>query len=243
MTKDAWHDRSFAEGWDETGSLTTNPDRQRQLSLLADLLVSNKVTHLLDLGIGSAQVESAINRRHPDFFDSCRVTGIDASDAMLDLARRRCASDQLSGVELVSGDFASIGSIRLAELPDAVICVQALHEVTHAIKQSVFAWVHELLPAGRPFYILDRFDYAAGAWLDDWRATWSWMSLSVADDVLDFDEYHQRYQAKTDHTASVDDYRTWLTQAGFETLCPYQCFNRAMIAARAHPPQDGGASA
>jgi hypothetical protein len=62
------------------------------------------------------------------------------------------------------------------------------------------------------------------------------MSSFVSQNVLDFDEYHRRYRAKTDYVTSIDDYRSWLEQAGFETLCPYRCFNRAMIVARAASP-------
>lgn len=233
MTKDEWQDRRFAAHWDEVGNMSTNPDRLNQLSLLADLLAARATTHLLDLGIGSAQVESAIHRRHPNFFDQCRVTGVDASVAMLELAERRCEVERLPGVKLVQGDFSSIHEMNLDDPPDAVICVQALHEVTHDVKQLVFSRVREWLPAERPFYILDRFSYPGGAWLNDWRATWNWMRSSVSEDVLEFDEYHNQYQIKTDHIASVEDYRNWLKETGFETLCPYRCFNRAIIVAMA----------
>lgn len=232
MTRDDWHDRRFAVDWDEDGNLFTNPDRLKQLSLLADLLAASGVTHLLDLGIGSAQVESAISRRHPGFFDHCRVTGIDASEAMLELARQRCNTEELPGIELVQGDFSTIDSIDLVDSLDAVICIQALHEVAHEVKRAVFSWVYQRLPAGCPFFILDRFDYPAGVWFDDWRATWNWMRSAVSEEVVEFDEYHRLYRAKTDHLASVEDYRGWLEETGFETLCPYRCFNRALVIAR-----------
>ena len=233
MSRDDWHDRRFAEDWDEAGNLSTNPDRLHQLSLLADLLAGGGHSRLLDLGIGSARVESAIERLHPGFLERCRVIGIDASDAMLALARRRCDDESLPGIELMQGDFARLDEIELPERPDAVICVQARHEVTHEVKSAVFSWVHDLLPAGAPFYILDRFEYPAGAWLDDWRSIWDWMRSAHSGEVLNFGEYHRRYSAKQDHVASVENYRDWLEAAGFETVCPYLCFNRALIAARA----------
>ena len=232
---DDWHDRGFAKDWDEADNLVTNPDRPRQLSLLADLLAASGATHVIDLGIGSAQVESVINRRHADFFGQCRFTGIDASEAMLDLAGRRCQAESLNAVRLMRADFSSINRVDSIDPPDAVICVQALHEVTHAVKRSVFAWVNRQLPEGRPFYILDRFEYPADAWLEDWRATWDWMRPQVAAEVLEFDEYHRRYCAKTDYIASVEDYCDWLGEAGFATQCAYRCFNRALIVARARP--------
>lgn len=233
MIKDQWQDRGFATGWDEAGNLITNPDRLNQLSLLADLLAASGATHLLDLGIGSAQVESAIKGRHPTFFDHCRVTGIDASAAMLKLAENRCEVERLPSIKLVQGDFASINSVDFDSPIDAVICVQALHEVAHDVKRSVFARVHEWLPAGRPFYVLDRFNYSAGIWLDDWRTTWNWMRSTAPGEVLEFDDYHSKYCRKVDYIASIEDYQDWLENAGFETVCPYRCFNRAMISARA----------
>lgn len=232
VIKDQWQDQGFATEWDEDGNLTTNPDRLNQLSLLADLLAACGATHLLDLGIGSAQVEFAINNRHPTFFDHCRVTGIDASVAMLELAERRCEVERLPGVSLVQADFASINNVELDSPPDAVICVQALHEVANDVKKSVFTRVHEWLPAGRPFYVLDRFNYSTDVWLDDWCATWNWMRSNAPGDVLKFDDYHRKYSQKVDYIASVEDYQGWLENAGFKTVCPYRCFNRAMIIAR-----------
>ena len=231
MTRDAWQDRDFAAGWDEAGNLFTNPDRKVQLSLLADLVASSGATRLLDLGIGSAQVEAAIAQRHPTFFETCRVTGIDLSQAMLELAEDRCRQQAINEVRLFQQDFTSIADVELDAAPDAVICVQALHEVTHAVKQSVFRQVREWLPEGRRFYILDRFEYADDPWHDDWRGVWDWMRKGVSEDVLEFDDYHRRYSAKTDYIASVADYRDWLEAAGFDSICPYHCFNRALIIA------------
>ena len=233
MEKDDWNDRRFAAEWDEAGNLFTNPDRLNQLSLLADLVAGSAPHHLLDLGIGSAQVEALLNRRHPTLLDDCRVSGVDASAAMLERAKQRCKDEQLKNISFVEGDFAEIDKIDLIDTPDTVICVQALHEVTHQVKKTVFARVYQWLPAGRPFYILDRFDYPAGEWLSDWRTTWDWMASTVSSETLDFASYHRKYRAKSDHTASVQQYRDWLQEAGFESVCPYQCFNRAMIIARA----------
>ncbi len=232
MSGDDWHNSEFAADWDEAGNLYTNPDRRRQLALLADLLAAAAPRRLLDLGIGSAQVEAAIEQRHPGFLNSCRVTGIDASESMLELARRRCATESLGELALIREEFARLGHIEISPAPDAVICVQALHEVGHDIKQSVFARVRALLAEGGHFFILDRFTYADGPWLQHWRATWNWMRAELAEPVLDFDEYHRRYSAKQDAVASIEDYRNWLTEAGFDTQLVYHCFNRALIVAR-----------
>ena len=86
--------------------------------------------------------------------------------------------------------------------------------------------------ARQQLYVLDRFAYDGGAWLGVWQANWEWMRSDVDGEVLDFDAYHRQYQAKEDDIAQVEDYRGWLEDAGFETVCPYRCFNRALIVAR-----------
>ena len=242
MTADNWHDPEFAAGWDEAGNLYTNPDRRRQLSLLADLLAAAAPKQLLDLGIGSAQVEAALERHHPGFLERCQVTGIDASESMLALARRRCTEENLPAITLMQADFAGLAEVEVNTAPEAVICVQALHEVSHPVKQSVFARVRELLAPGGQFYILDRFTYPEGDWLEHWRATWNWMRSEVNEPVLDFAAYHEGYRAKGDHVASLEDYRDWLSRAGFETTCPYYCFNRGLIVARWRPACHPGSS-
>ncbi len=233
MTRDDWRDRDFAAAWDEADNRRTNPDRDNQVGLLADLVAQSAPSHLLDLGIGSARVEAAIERRHPGFFNVCKVTGVDYSDPMLALARQREIAGTTNTFSLVQADFSDIEDLKPDVMPDTVICVQALHEVTDDIKQRIFQRVHELLPSGRPFYILDRFTYSDGAWMDDWRATWRWMSQKLEDDVLDFEDYHVQYRDKTDHVTSMERYLDWLQTAGFSTICPYRSFNRALIVARA----------
>jgi ubiquinone/menaquinone biosynthesis C-methylase UbiE len=233
VTRDAWQSRDFASSWDHVNNVRTNPERESQLALLTELVVQSTPRHLLDLGIGSALVESAMHRRYPEFFSSCRVTGLDASDAMLGLARQRCDTESIGNLQLAQVDFADIATFELLSPPDTVICVQALHEVDHDIKRQVFEYVRGLLAPGRPFYILDRFTYPADHWLDDWQATWRWMRSKVDEEVMDFDDYHEQYRRKTDHIASVEDYSRWLEASGFRTSCPYRGFNRALIIARA----------
>ena len=232
MTRDNWQDGGFAARWDETGNLSTNPDRLNQLSLISDLLAAQSPGHILDLGIGSAQVEMAIHHRHPEFFSSNRITGIDASDAMLDLAGQRCTEAGLSAVTLLKGDFARLHAVAVAGPADSVLCVQALHEVPDTIKKEVFSWVHDHIKTGARFYILDRFQYEQVHWLEDWQGVWDWMGSALNQDILEFGTYHSQYQSKTDHVSTVSEYREWLQQSGFETICPYHCFNRAMIIAK-----------
>ena len=232
MVKDNWQDEEFASQWDEGGNCYTNPDRLNQLDLLSHLVEAQLPSHILDLGIGSAQVELALQQNCPNLVDTCNITGVDSSAAMLGIARNTIVHNNLSRVNLIQHDFDSINSLNLESPPDAVICVQALHEVTHETKQALFDWVHGQLRVNQPFIILDRFQYDLSLWERDWQAIWKWMSCRLSNSVMGIDEYHDKYLSKTDHVATLEDYLVWLEQAGFRCICPYYCFNRALIVAR-----------
>ena len=237
MTRDAWEDGEFAGRWDLAGSLETNPDRHRQVGLLARLLSENcpPGSRLLDLGIGSGLVEACLHQMAPEFFESRSLLGIDASDAMLSLAESRFSSLGLdSRIRLQRADFADLDGLRIGETFDAVICIQALHEVSDPVKQAVFRWTRPRLRAGGVFYIADRFTYRYAPFSPDLRVIWDAMrdSLENPGAVADFDSYHERYSAKQDHVTALQDYENWLRAAGFEVAVLYLQFNRALLAAR-----------
>ncbi len=237
MNRDAWEDGKFAVEWDLAGSLETNPDRHRQVGLVARLLRENcpPGSRLLDLGIGSGQVEACLHDMAPTFFESRSLLGIDASDAMLSLAESRLSSLAAdSRIRLQRADFADLDGLLTGEAFDAVICVQALHEVTDPVKQAVFRWVHSRLRTGGVFYIADRFTYRYAPFFPDLRVIWDAMRDMLADPraVPDFGSYHEKYSAKEDHVVALPDYEDWLRAAGFEVAVLYQQFNRALLAAR-----------
>ncbi|MFV2031366.1 MAG: hypothetical protein ACC663_02625, partial [Gammaproteobacteria bacterium] len=130
--------------------------------------------------------------------------------------------------------FAALDRQSLPEAPFRfVICVQALHEVDHAEKQRLFAQVRNLIDKDGKFYVLDRFTYDHENFSDEYRATWQRLNQTAElAEPLDYDSYHTRYSAKTDHVAGVDDYLGWMQEAGFNAVCIYQQFNRALLCAR-----------
>lgn len=237
MTRDAWEDEKFAGEWDLAGSVETNPDRHHQVGLVARLLMENcpPGSRLLDLGIGSGQVEACLHDMAPTFFASRSLLGIDASDAMLALAESRFTSLGLdSRIRLQRTDFDDLDGLPVGETFDAVLCIQALHEVADPVKQAVFRWTLSRLNAGGVFYIADRFTYRYTPFSPDLRVIWDAMRDTLADPgaVPDFGSYHERYSAKKDHVAALRDYEDWLRAAGFEVAVLYQQFNRALLAAR-----------
>ena len=229
LMRDAWHDEGFARRWDSQDVLRTNPDRAAQLSLLIALIAESYTPgdHLLDLGVGSGLVEEAIFERLPEI----RVTGIDRSEAMLDRARARHGTRP--NLRLLTGGFEALDSIGTLGPPfEFVICVQALHEVTHGVKQALFAFVRRHIAERGVFFVLDRFEYEPFALAPEFRCVWNRLNEHTPGTSLSFEEYRSRYMAKTDHTSTVERYLHWLREAGFHAACLYHHYNRALLTAR-----------
>src|SRR5262245_44654867 len=99
--KDQWHDPAFAAEWDET-TAAGNPTRAEQIDIILFLIerLYRPSAQILDLGVGSGQLEQLLLQRVPQ----AEVVGIDSSPAMLALARRRLAAAK-DRVHLIEGDF------------------------------------------------------------------------------------------------------------------------------------------
>ena len=230
--RDAWHDEGFARRWDSQDALRTNPDRTFQIDLLVALVAESctEGARLLDLGVGSGRVEEALFERLPDL----RVVGVDHSEAMLAQARERHRTR--TNLHLISRGFESLESLDDPGVLDPpfelVICVQALHEVAHDVKRSVFGFVRRHIAPQGLFLVLDRFDYEPFALAPEYRCIWHRLAQPSREAPLSFEEYRTQYEAKTDHVAGVEDYVGWIRGAGFDAACLYHLFNRALIAAR-----------
>ena len=94
------------------GESVGNPARVEQLDILVSVLASSyrPGAAILDLGIGSGQVEARLFARLPE----ARVVGVDGSAAMLALARTRLAPVADRCV-LIEHDFADIDRLGLPD--------------------------------------------------------------------------------------------------------------------------------
>ena len=230
--RDAWQDEGFARRWDSGDALRTNPDRAFQVDLLVALVAESWAAggRLLDLGVGSGLVEEALFERLPGI----RVVGIDHSEAMLAQARARHRGR--ANLHLITGGLEALDSLDnpdiLAPPFEFAICVQTLHEVADDVKRAVFAFVRRRVAPDGLFLVLDRFRYEPFALAAEYRCIWNRLNNHAREMSLSFEEYRDRYEAKTDHVGSVEEYLRWMRAAGFDAACVYHLFNRALIAAR-----------
>jgi SAM-dependent methyltransferase len=163
---DEWSDPDFAAAWTETGWITTNPDRPRQVEFLASAAVAAAkaagVPCVLDLGCGSGLITEALLGRE------CEVVGVDGSEAMLGLAADKVPAATLAQAtfeELASGSTSPSAAAALAKGPFGAITVaQALHEAPDEAVRGVLQWVQsaEVLAPGGVLLVLERYELESG---------------------------------------------------------------------------------
>ena len=134
------------EGMSEFFSARLDGYESHMLSILGDApyvrmaeLVPTQTGELLDLGCGTGLELDEIFRRLP----SVRVTGIDMTDSMLNVLRRKHADKQL---ELIAGDFLEVPLERMAF--DTAISFEALHHLTPRQKERLYGKLHDSIRPG-----------------------------------------------------------------------------------------------
>lgn len=186
---------------------------------------------MLDLGSGSGLVAEVILRRIP----GAGVVGVGSSPPMIELARRRLQGFGARYV-LLEQDLREIYALRP---PDgdyrAAISVQTLHNMPHGTKKEAFGRVHDVLPPGGLFLVLDRISVESPSLYGLYKSLWSrqervYGTRMEVDDT--FEEHRRTVGCKGDHPASLEQHLAWLRETGFDAACLHLHGNRALFAAR-----------
>ena len=83
--------------------------------------------HIVDLGCGPADIPIRLARALP----SCRITGVDASQPMLEIGRERLSS-YADRLDFVVADMREIGDAGLPPA-DVVVSSRAAHHLTYEV--------------------------------------------------------------------------------------------------------------
>ena len=222
MVKDDWHNPEFALHWDQT-ALAGNPTRKEQKDLLIFLLEQKLFSNatLLDLGIGSGQIEEKLLARRADI----TVIGVDASKAMLDLARTWLDTARC---QLIQHDIGDTDTLAVP-MVQAVIIVQTLHHPPHDKQKAVYRFVHQHLEPGGLFLIMDRIQLPDEALHPVCADMWDWLERKTDhSDGTTGEEFLNKFQHKHDHPAGLEEHLHWLRESGFTTTCLHLALNRAL---------------
>jgi tRNA (cmo5U34)-methyltransferase len=114
---------------------------QEQLELAS----GEDAERMLELGTGTGETARRLLARHP----RATLVGVDESDGMLAVARKRLPGDRVSLVAARLEDPLPAGPF------DLIASALAVHHLSPAEKRRLFARVHEALPPGGRFVLAD----------------------------------------------------------------------------------------
>jgi tRNA (cmo5U34)-methyltransferase len=224
---DDWLNPDFARNWD-AGADVGNPTRALHLDLVISLVAAayRPGTTILDLGAGSGQVEALLLDARPD----ARIVAVDASSAMLCLARERLASFG-DKVELVIGDFIEPERLALPARDYGIaLLIQTLHHVPHDRKRRLLALLAQTLLPGGLLILVDRLAFEDPALRSVHASMWEWMERrSPVQSGWTPDDLFRRLGGKEDHTASLEEHLAMLREAGFTAGVLELQLNRAVF--------------
>jgi ubiquinone/menaquinone biosynthesis C-methylase UbiE len=186
-------------------------------------------TSILDLGAGSGQVEAMLLAARPD----ARIVAVDASPAMLALAKDRLA-EATGRIDFVLGDFAEPERIALpAREYGIALLIQTLHHVTDDRKRRVLTLLARSLSPQGLLILVDRLSFEDPALRSVHASMWTWLERrSAVKSGWSADQLFQRLGSKEDHTASLEQHLAMLREAGFRAACLELQLNRAVFVGR-----------
>lgn len=215
MSKAFWRSREGAARWDRLAD--EGPARMEQLALLLALLEPTRPGRVLELGVGSGRVAELVLDALPD----ARLTGIDGSAAMLDLARDRLARFG-ERVELIECAFEELDRVAIDPGFDAAVSVQALHHLDDAGKAGAFGWLGETLRPGGLFLMRDKVAVHERL-LAEHDATWAWYGEPAGSESI---------RDPADTPSPLTAQLQWLRKAGFEPAVLHSVGHYVLVAAR-----------
>jgi tRNA (cmo5U34)-methyltransferase len=226
-------DPKTAQQWD-ADTVFYNPTRPEQLDMMLSIIEDEfqPGDTILDLGFGSGLVEEMIFKR----ITGAKVVGVDASQAMMKLARER--------LQPYAAQYSAIGhNLRdLPTLPDIgtfrfIISIQALHHLTDAEMQVAYTSIRDLLVPGGLFLLLDRVAIDKPALYGVYQSLWRWQDRHygsrLADhEGVDFAEHVAKAQDRADIPLPLERHLELMRETGLQATCLHAHGVRALFAAR-----------
>ena len=188
------------------------------LDLLAEVVRKDAPSRIIDLGAGTGLMSAMILEHFPD----THLTLVDAAENMLDIASQRLRGDS-HRIDLVHADFLGYS---LQGPYDAVVSALAIHHLSHAHKQILFAAIYTALKPGGRFINADQVCGPSAEIDQTYRQNWlrQVRENQVSEEALNAALGRMRH----DIPAPLEDQLGWMTAAGFSHVAC--AFDGAMFA-------------
>lgn len=187
---------------------------------LAD--VETNTPQILDIGAGTGLLSYFILNRYPE----ARITLIDISEKMLDVARQRFSGNE--NIKYVVGDYSKI---NLSEEFDMVVSALSIHHLEDADKKELLKKIYSIL---KPNGIFINADQVIGetSFIDSlnkrkWKESIEKSGLTKEEIISAYD------RMKLDKEATLKQQLEWLAEIGFKDVsCIYKYYSFAVMFGR-----------
>jgi tRNA (cmo5U34)-methyltransferase len=178
---------------------------------------------VLDLGAGTGLLSAFVFARHPE----ARIRLIDASEAMLEQARRRFAGRH-------DAEYRRADLVRdaLGGPWDLVVSALAIHHLEDAAKRDLFKRIHRALASGGLFVNAEQVLGPTPAIEARYHRIWLESVRRAGTPESDIDRTLERMSF--DRCATVEDQMLWMREAGFKDVdCCFKEWRFAVLSGKA----------
>lgn len=177
---------------------------------------------VLDIGAGTGLFTSFILKKFPE----AKVTLIDISDKMLNVAKERFSN--FSNINYVVADYTSY---QFDQKFDVIVSSLSIHHLTDTEKKNLYFQIYNWLNEGGIFInadqVLGHTPFLENLYKDDWKN-------KIENSGLTEEEINSAYErTKLDKMATLTDQLNWLQESGFKDVdCIYKYFNFVVMYGR-----------
>lgn len=188
-------------------------------TLVAIANVDNNIPKILDIGAGTGLCSYFLLKKYPD----AKLTLIDLSDKMLDIAKKRFANNP--SVQYIAQDYTQY---EYSDQYDIIISALSIHHLAGDQKKQLYEIFFQQLKPGGVFVnadqVLGQTEFLDNLYKTDWQVKIETSGLSRA-------EIEAAYERiKLDKMSTLADQLDWLRQAGFSNVdCVYKSFNFVVL--------------
>ena len=179
---------------------------------------------ILDLGAGTGLLSTLVRTWYPE----AHIHLMDVSDAMLQRARARLASDSN-----VSYEVADYGTASLGEGYDAIVSALSIHHLDDTAKKQLFTRIFTALSPGGAFINAEQVAGPTPSLDEVYKRLWLQQvreAGATPDQIAD-----SLYRQQDDRCASVEDQLDWMRRAGFNDADCWFKDNRFAVLAGTRP--------
>lgn len=182
----------------------------------------NEALSIIDIGAGTGLFSAFIKEKFP----KARITLIDLSEKMMDVAKQRFQGEE--NMEYLLADYTEYEFERTY---DIVISSLSIHHLTDEEKRKLYAKIFSILNEGGKFINADQVQghtpFIESMYKKDWSNKIEASSLTRQE----LDAAYER--TKLDKMSTLEDQLNWLQESGFKDIdCVYKYFNFVVLYGR-----------